>query len=51
VVSPTEPLSTRALLAQQQRERELAEQIRREEEAAKKETAPESPEPSRKRKR
>lgn len=52
VISPTEPLSTKALLAQQQKERELAEQKRREEEAAiKKETAPGVPEPAKKRKR
>jgi hypothetical protein len=52
VISPTEPLSTKALLAQQQKDRELAEQKRREEEAAiKKETAPGVPEPAKKRKR
>lgn len=50
VVSPTEPLSTRALLAQQQREREQAAE-KTKEEAAQKEKAPEAPEPSRKRKR
>jgi hypothetical protein len=45
-------LSTKALLAQQQKDRELAEQKRREEEAAiKKETAPGVPEPAKKRKR
>ena len=50
IVSPTEPLSTKALLAQQQREREIAAE-KAKEEAAQKEKAPEAPEPSRKRKR